>query len=220
LKKLNDVRQRLNGFLNDIEPWKKFIPSQWFDEINRKLSDYDDNELKLKHGLSDLLFEIRKGKAEESKILRLKNDFNEQLRSFIPIEIFFNENQRIKTKIKTLSRVSPKRKELLTHIKSTEDFLQDFYDNDVYFLHICEQWQKDDEENSFKQMKYFINLKKIEEDSQNNKVKFWVIDHDLHSDLKDKPKKSVIYYATNASVISRDFYDYSLSKFIIVAMKL
>jgi hypothetical protein len=217
LQELNEKRRRLNRLLDDIKPWQEFISRQWFDEINRKISDYNDNEFKLNRQLSELLLEIGSGTAQESKILRVKNDFNEHLRSLIPIENFFAENGRIKTKIETLMRVSPKRKELLIHFKSIEDFLQDFYDGDLYFLHICEQWQIENEENSSKQMRYFIHLKETEEDSG---VKFWVIDHNLHLDLKDKPKGSVIYYATNGSIISQDFYEYSSSKFIIVEMKL
>jgi hypothetical protein len=118
-----------------------------------------------------------------------------------------------------LTRISPDKKELLTDIDSIEDFIQDFYDDDVYLLHICEQWEQEDEENSLKQMRYFINSKKKEQDAKNEKAKFWVIDYDLHSPLKNKPTNSVIYYITRASIKSKDFYKDSLSKFIIIQMK-
>ncbi len=210
----------MNNCFNDIKPWKEFIPSQWFDSIKQKLSDFNDEELKLQPQLSKLLAEIRSGTAEESKIIKLISDLNQYSSSSKLTEKFFDESKKITTKIERLKRISPKKTELLTNISSIEDFIQGFDDDDLYFLHICEQWQKDEEENSFKQIKYFINLKKTEQDAQNNKAKFWVIDHDLHSNLKDKPKTSVIYYATNGSIISQDFYKYSLSKFIIIQRKL
>ncbi len=219
-EELNSVRRKLNDFLDDIKPWKDFIPRQWFDLIKQKLSDFNDEELKLKRQLSNLLVEIRSGLAEECKMVELIDNFNQHSCSAISIERFFDENERIKIKIKTLTRISPDKKELLTNIKSIEDFIQDFYDDDVYLLHICEQWEQGDQENSLKQMRYFINLKKTEQDAKNEKAKFWVIDYDLHSRLKNKPTNSVIYYVRRASIKSRDFYKDSLSKFSILQIKL
>jgi hypothetical protein len=231
-EQMNDERRKLNDFLDDIKPWRDFIPCQWFDLIKQKLSDFNDEELKLKRQLSNLLVEIRSGIAEESKMVELIDNFNQHPCSPKSIERFFRENKRIKTKIKTLTRISPEKKELLIDIDSIEDFIQDFYDDDVYLLHICEQWQQEDEENSLKQMRYFINLKKTEDpkpeedtkteqDAKNlKKAKFWVIDYDLHPRLKNKPTNSVIYHATRASIESRDFYKDSLSKFIIIQIKL
>jgi predicted nucleic acid-binding Zn-ribbon protein len=249
-EQMNDERRKLNDFLDDIKPWKEFIPRQWFNLIEQKLSDFNVEELTLKRQLSNLLVEIRSGTAEESKMVELIDNFNQHPCSPISIERFFDENERIKTKIKTLTRLSPDKKELLTNIKSIEDFIQDFYDDDVHLLHICEQWEQEDEENSLKQMRFFINLKKKEQDAKkvqdakneqnatneqdakneqnatneqdakNEKAKYWVIDYDLHSRLKNKPTKSVIYYATRASIESRDFYKDSLSKFIIIQIKL
>jgi len=214
---LNDERRKLNDFLDDIKPWKELIHHQWFDLIKQKLSDFNDEELKLKRQLSDLLVKIRNGTVEESKMIELIDHFNQHPCSPKSIEKFFDENKKIKTKIKTLTRISPEKKELLTDIDSIEDFILDFYDNDVYLLHICEQWQKNDEENLLKQMRYFINLKKTKQDTLNEKAKFWVIDYDLHSHLNNnKPTNSVIYYVTRASIKSKDFYKDSLSKFIII----
>ncbi len=213
-EQLNDERRKLNDFLDDIKPWKEFIHHEWFDLIKQKLSDFNEKELELKRQLSNLLVEIRNGTAEESKMVELIDHFNQHPCSPKSIEIFFNENKRIKTKIKTLTRISPEKKELLIDIESIEDFILDFYDDDVYLLHICEQWQKDDEENLLKQMRYFINLKKIKQETLNEKAKFWVIDYDLHSRLKTKLTNSVIYYVTRASIKSKDFYKDSLSKFI------
>ena len=101
-------------------------------------------------------------------------------------------------------------------ILNLEDFILNFYDDDVYLLHICEQWQNNNRENSLKQIRYFINLKKLKQEQLNNKAKFWIIDYDLHSHLQDKPINSVIYYVTRSTIKSKDFYKDSLSKFIII----
>ena len=215
-EQLNDQRRKLNDFLDDIKPWKELIHHEWSNVITKKLSEFNVHELELKRQLSYLLIAIRNGTAEESKMVKLIDNFNEDLCSPSSIDKFLRENKRIKTKIKTLTRISPDKGELLTDIDSVEDFILDYYDNDVYLLHICEQWQKDDEENSLKQMRYFINLKKTKQDALDEKAKFWVIDYDLHSGLENKPTKSVIYYVTRASMKSKDFYKDSLSKFIII----
>lgn len=214
-EQLNDQRRKLNDFLDDIKPWKELIHHEWSDVITKKLSEFDTHEFELKRQISNLLIAIRNGTVEESQMVKLIDNFNEHPCSPSSIEKFLRENKRIKTKIKTLTRISPDKEELLTDIDSVEDFILDYYDNDVYLLHICEQWQKDDEENSLKQMRYFINLKKTKQNTQNEKAKFWVIDYDLHSRLKDRPTRAVIYYATRVSMKSKDFYKDSLSKFII-----
>ncbi|CAF1227424.1 unnamed protein product [Adineta steineri] len=211
-EQMNDEQRKLNDFLDEIKPWKEFLPRQWFDSVKQKLSDFNDEELKLKRELSSLLVDIRSNLAEESKMIELIDNFSEHPCSSDSIEKFLDENEKIKTKLKTLKRISPDKKELLTKITSIEDFIQDFYDDDVYLLHICEKWQQEGEENSLKQMRYFINLKKSEQETKNNKAKFWIIDYDLHSRLKNKPTNSVIYYATRATIKSKDFYKESLKK--------
>ncbi|CAF0974258.1 unnamed protein product [Adineta steineri] len=211
-EKINEEQRKLNDFLDDINPWREFLPRQWFDLVKQKLSNFNEEELKLKRDLSSLLVDIRSNRAEESKMIELIDNFSKHPCSPESIEKFFYENEKIKTKIKTLKRISPDKKELLTNITSVEDFIQDFYDDDVYLLHICEKWQEEDEENSLKQMRYFINLKKKEQETENSKAKFWVIDYDLHSRLKKKPANSVIYYATKAAIKSKDFYKESLKK--------
>ncbi|CAF1292280.1 unnamed protein product [Adineta steineri] len=211
-EQMNDEQRKLNDFLDEINPWKEFLPRQWFDLVKKKLSNFNEEQLKLKRDLSSLLVAIRSNSAEESKMIELIDNFSKHPCSPESIEKFFYEKENIKTKIKTLRRSSPDKTELVTNITSIEDFIQDFYDNDVYLLHICEKWQQEDEENSLKQMRYFINLKKNEQDTQNNKAKFWVIDYDLHSRLENKPTNSVIYYATRATIKSKDFYKESRSK--------
>ncbi|CAF1214702.1 unnamed protein product [Adineta steineri] len=211
-EQMNDEQRKLNDFLDEINPWKEFLPRQWYDLVKKKLSDFNEEELKLKRDLSSLLVDIRSDSAEESKMIELIDNFSKHPCSPESVENFLDENEKIKTKIKTLKRISPDKKELLTNITSIEDFLQDFYDNDVHLLHICEKWQEEDEENSLKQMRYFISIKKNEQDTENNKDKFRVIDYDLHPRLKNKPINSVIYYATRATIKSKDFYKESLSK--------
>lgn len=310
-EQLNNERRKLNDFLDDIKPWTEYIHHEWVDIIKQKLTKFTEEELELKRKLSNLLVNIRGGKAEESEMKELLADFNQHPCSPKSIEEFFRKNKRIKNKIKTLRRISPEKKELLIDLDSIEDFILDFYDNDVYLLHICEQWQRDEEEdslkqkessskqkedplkqkeksskqnedllkqkedsskqkedllklkedsfkqsesslkqkenplkqkeksskqnedllkqkedllkqseNSLKQMRYFINLRKTKEAESNSKAKFWIVDYDLHSHLKNKPTNSVLYYATRASIKSRDYYKDSLSKFIIIQIKL
>ncbi|CAF0787981.1 unnamed protein product [Adineta steineri] len=214
-EQMNDEQRKLNDYSDKINPWKEFLPRQWFDLVKKKLSDFKKEELKLKRELSTLLVDIRSNSADESKMIELIDNFSKHPCSSESTEKFFDENEKVDTKIKTLERISPDKKELLKNITSIEDFIQDFYDNDVYLLHICEKWQQEDKENSLKQMRCFINLKKKEQAAVNNKAKFRVIDYDLHSRLKKEPTNSVIYYATRAKIISKDFLKESLSKFII-----
>jgi hypothetical protein len=208
-EQMNEERRKLNDFLHDIEPWQNFIPDHWFNSIRQKLTNFDVEASKLKCQLSTLLIGIRSGLTEESQMFKLIDDFDKHPCSSISIKKFFKDNERIKMKRKTLERISPEKKELITDISSIEDFLEDFYHDDVYLLHICEQWEQEDAANSVKQRRFFIKLK---QNPKNDRTKYWIIDYDLHSHLQNKPRNSVIYYATNAEIKSRDFREDSLRK--------
>ena len=211
-EEMNEERRRLNDFLDEIKFWKDFLPRSWFNIIKTKLVEFDAEELRLKLQLAQVLVEIRSGTTEESKMIELIDDFDAHSCSPTSIERFLHDNRKIERKIKTLSRISSDKNCLLKQITSINDFIKGFYDNDVYLLNISDQWEIEDDENSFKQMRYFKNLKKVEEETENSKAKFWVIDYDLHGHLENDLDRSVIFYAARSKIKSRDFHRDSLSK--------
>lgn len=95
-EQMNEERKKLNDFLDEIKPWKEYIPRQWFHSIKQKLADFDVEELKLKRQLSKLLIEIRSGSTEESQMTKLLDDFNTHPCSPISIENFFKKTNELK----------------------------------------------------------------------------------------------------------------------------
>ncbi|CAF4110160.1 unnamed protein product [Adineta steineri] len=208
---MNDQKKKLNDFLHDIKPWKKYLPHQWIVLIETKISNFNDEELELKSEISKLLFAIRSNEPKETELIKLIQGFSEHPCSSIETEKFLKKNKNIKTKINNLQTISSNKNELLEEIDSIEDYIQDFDDNEIYLLHICEEWLNQNKKNSIKQIKYFNNLKNNEKDNEN--VKFWVIDYDLQSHLVKEPAKSVIYYyLRNGSIDSCDVLKDSLSE--------
>jgi urocanate hydratase len=62
---------------------------------------------------------------------------------------------------------------------------------------------------------WILTLMQTKNEANNTKAIFRVIDHDLHSDLDEKPVDCVIYYTKNGSIESYDSYQDSLRKFLI-----
>ncbi|CAF4110175.1 unnamed protein product [Adineta steineri] len=211
-EEMNNQQKKLNDFLYDIQPWKKYLPRQWMVLIETKISNFNHEALELKGEISKLLVAIRSNEHKEPEMIKLIEGFSEHPCSSIETEKFLENNKNIKNKINNLQRINPNKNELLEKIHSIEDYIEDYIeDNDIYLLHICEEWLNQNKKNSFKQIKYFNNLKNNEKDNKN--VKFWVIDYDLQPHLVKEPAKSVIYYySRNGSIESRDVLKDSLSE--------
>ncbi|CAF2613369.1 unnamed protein product [Rotaria sp. Silwood2] len=208
-----ESKRKLNDFIYDIEPWKEFISYHWFDLVKQKQRELDQESLITQRKLKDLLVKIRSDSAKESEMQQLLDEFESNNPcSLTSIERFLKDNQKIKRKIDTLTKVSPEKKELLKILESVDDLILDLYDYDVYLLHTCEEWNtKENKRSTLKQERYFTNLMKNELISNNTKARFRVIDHDLHPELEEKPNSCVIYHAKNGHIVTRDFYEYSLS---------
>ncbi|CAF4203694.1 unnamed protein product, partial [Rotaria magnacalcarata] len=205
--------RKFNDFLDDIKPWEQYIPKDWLKVIKEKKAKHAGDELKTQRQMASLLQKIRSGTTEESEMEELMDKFDlENPCSELLMDKFLKENQHVKTKIEALKKVSPDKSVLLIQIESVDDIILNFYDDDVYLLHICEQWSKKDKRNMLKQMRFFSNLMKTAQEANNKNAIFRVIDHDLHSDLDEKPDDCVIYHATQGSIESRNFWSDSLTK--------
>ncbi|CAM4842598.1 unnamed protein product [Rotaria magnacalcarata] len=210
-EQLSVATRKFNDFLNEVKPWEQYIPTDWLKVIKERKAKHAGDELKTQRQMASLLEKIRVGTTEESEMEELIDKFDiDNPCSELSIDRFLKENNHVKTKIETLKKVSPDRSLLLTQIDSIDDIILNFYDNEVYLLHICERWSKKNKRNMLKQMRFFSQLKTKEPENTNSI--FRVIDHDLHSDLDERPEDCVVYYATHGSIESHDFLHDSLAK--------
>ncbi|CAF3428272.1 unnamed protein product, partial [Rotaria socialis] len=205
-------KKKFNDFLNEIKPWEHYISRDWRDAIRQKQAERIAAEVKTQRELSTLLQKIRGGQAEESEMERLLDDFDRKNPcSSMSIERLLREKRNLTLKIRVLKDFQPE-KHLLKEITSIRDILSDLYDKNVYLLHVSEEWETEDRDNSLKQLRFFKGMIKNETiDSA-----FIVIDYDLHhSDLekdKDKANKCCIYHAAHGKIKSKDYYQDSLKK--------
>jgi hypothetical protein len=210
-EQISMTTRKFNDFLDDIKPWEEYIPKDWLKIIKEKKATHAGDELKTQRQMASLLEKIRSGMTEESEMEELIDKFDlENPCSELLMDKFLKENQHVKTKIETLKKISPDQSLLLTQIESVENIILDFYDNDVYLLHICEQWSKKNKRNMLKQVRFFSQLK-----TNDPSGIFRVIDHDLHPNLDEKPDDCVIYHATQGSIQSYNFWKDSLRSSIL-----
>ena len=218
-------KRKFNDFLKEIKPWEDYISRDWQNEFRKKQAELAGAELKTQRQLSILLQDIRGGQDKESEMEKLLDNFDrENPCSSMSIEQFLRKKRNVKSKIEILKKFERKQN-LLKEITSIEDMVSKYYQQDLYLLHISENWQTKDKENSLTQLRYFqylINSEKSINDGEPNDTTsnsaFIVIDYDLHrSDLEDdenKANKCCIYHATRGKIKSKDFYEDSLSKFM------
>ncbi|CAM4984108.1 unnamed protein product, partial [Rotaria socialis] len=205
-------KRKFNDFFNEIKPWEHYISRDWRHAIHQKQAERIAAEVKTQRELSTLLQKIRGGQAEESEMERLLDDFDRKNPcSSMSIERLLREKQNVTLKIRLLKDFQPE-KHLLKEITSIKYILSRLYDKNVYLLHVSEEWETKDGDNSFKQLRLFKSMIKNETiDSA-----FIVIDYDLHhSDLKndeDKANKCCIYHAIHGKIKSKDYYQDSLKK--------
>ena len=150
-------------------------------------------------------------------MILLLNRFQSNPCSLQSIEDDLKSNSSIQTKIKCLSQFDeidiktsafPNSLILCTDFESIDDFIQTYYNNHIYLLHISNRWIEKDRSNWHRQLRCWKFLYKTETE----KSIFRVIDHDLHQNLDYKPETCVIYYAHHGTIISKDYHQTTLSK--------
>ena len=210
-EQMSVATRKLNDFFEDGKPWEEYIPKDWLKSIRDKKAKHAGDQLKTQRQIATLLEKVRLGTTEETQMEELIDKFDfENPCSELLVDQFLKDHQHVKKKIETLKKISPDRSVLLGQIESIEDIILNFYDKDVYLFHISEQWATKDKRNMLKQSRFFSQLQK---EANNTNAILRIIDHDLHSDLKEKPNDCIIYHATRGSIQSYDFWKDSLSKF-------
>ncbi|CAF1235595.1 unnamed protein product [Adineta ricciae] len=217
----------MNDYLAKIQPWRNWLPSKWIETISAHRTKLYGVESETQRKLASLLDDIRHGKADEKIMITLLDQFEENNPcSIMSINNFLKENSFIMTKIECLSEfdqnvldeIDDKRQKtpnpsiLLLNMKSIDDLIQKYYDNHVYLLHISNEYEEKTRANWYKQLRCFKYLYKRERKGESKNGIFQVIDHDLHSNLDEKPNSCVIYYAHHGVIQTKDFSQSSLEE--------
>lgn len=195
IDKMHEDKLRLNKYLEKINVWKDWIPFNWR-TMPSKLINEKQSQMKV------LLKKVRSGEKITSV-------------SLAPIEF---QTEEIDFKIKILSEFNTNMKQpnatiLLKNLSSIDNLISNYYDHQIYLLHISNQWIKQDPINWSKQLRCFLQLQETDEKFAVNKPIFRVIDHDLHTHITDRPNSCTIYHANRGTIVSQDFFrTTSLSK--------
>ncbi|CAF4987923.1 unnamed protein product [Rotaria sp. Silwood1] len=210
----------LNDFLDKIEPWRDWLPPHWLQVVDNKRLELAGKQLEIQRRLASLLEKIRRGEAEQNEMIVLLDEFDEKNPcSVLLIKKFLKENSRIEIKIDSLGEFDDSIKEkqpnadlLLKRLESISDIVDQYYVYDVYLLHISSAWQENvkDRENWRRQLRCFNNLRKSTLSNESKKTIFRVIDHDLHTNLTDKPSTCVIYHVKHGEIKTKDYCHTSL----------
>jgi hypothetical protein len=205
-------KRKFNEFLFEMKPWNDYISYDWKSVMQKRQAELTAVGLKTQRELGTILKDIRSGNAKEEEMEALLDKFDsDNICSSTSVGKFLKDNQYIQTKIQTLKNFNPK-ENLLTSISSIEDIIFDLYENDVYLLHISNEWSAKNKEDSLKQLRFFKTLMESNKASGGNPAPdsvFKVIDYDLHrSDLENdqyRADKCCIYYAKNGVIQSKDY---------------
>lgn len=204
----------INDFLAKVQPWEAWLPSKWLTVVHEKIAEMEAQELQTQRQLAILLESIRRGEAKEDEMIQLLDNFDCQNPcSKRSVKEFLKSNVKIRAKIKSLGEFSleavegeekqPNTNVLLKEFTSVQDFILRYYDNDVFLLHISNDWEQSNKANWYKQLRYFCQFLNT---TEAKKPICKVLDHDLHENLDVKPDTCVIYYARRGNIKSYDYY--------------
>lgn len=223
-------KRMINDFLDNVKPWKDWIPSSWIDVISTKQSELKIIQTDTQRQLATLLEQIRRNEADEKKMIELLHNFDKNNPCSVKsIEQFLKQNSQNNFKIDSLNEIRQFLEDRMEENKQTKgrdsnflfpktasihSFINQHYDYDVYLLHISNKWRENDIENWYKQIRFFSNLYKSQAQNETKKSVFRVIDHDLLVNLDDKPDRCVIYHAYHGQIKTKDYYHTSRGTYI------
>ncbi|CAF3814079.1 unnamed protein product [Rotaria sordida] len=156
-------KRMINDFLDNVKPWKDWIPSNWIEIISIKQADLKIIQLDTQRQLATLLEQIRRGEVDEKKMIELLDNFDQNNRSSVrSIQQFLEENSQNNIKIDSLNEIrqcledgKEENKQskgqdlnlLFPKTTSIHSFINQHYNNDVYLLHISNKWKENDVRN-------------------------------------------------------------------------
>ncbi|CAF1438722.1 unnamed protein product [Adineta ricciae] len=214
-EEITHAKRMFNDFVAKIDPWQEWLPPEWTRIVYEKKTELAGQQVHTQRELATLIQQIRRGEADEAKMVHLLDNFDrENPCSTRSIKEFLRENERIDAKIRSLGEFDqkasteeerkPNTAVLLREFTSIQDFVLRYNDTDVFLLNISNKWEQDNKENWYKQLRYFCHLM---HGTENGKMPITrVIDHDLHVNLHMKPDACVIFYAHDGAIKSRDYY--------------
>ncbi|CAF1296458.1 unnamed protein product [Rotaria sordida] len=219
-------KRMINDFLDNVKPWKDWIPSNWIEIISIKQADLKIIQLDTQRQLATLLEQIRRGEVDEKKMIELLDNFDQNNRCSVrSIQQFLEENSQNNIKIDSLNEIrqcledgKEENKQskgqdlnlLFPKTTSIHSFINQHYNNDVYLLHISNKWKENDVRNWYQQIRFFSNLYKSKAENEKKKSIFRIIDHDFLVNMDDKPDRCVIYHAYHGVIKTKDYYHSSL----------
>ncbi|CAF3704388.1 unnamed protein product [Rotaria sordida] len=156
-------KRMINDFLDNVKPWKDWIPSNWIEIISIKQADLKIIQLDTQRQLATLLEQIRRGEVDEKKMIELLDNFDQNNRCSVrSIQQFLEENSQNNIKIDSLNEIrqcledgKEENKQskgqdsnlLFPKTTSIHSFINQHYNNDVYLLHISNKWKENDVRN-------------------------------------------------------------------------
>ncbi|CAF0982060.1 unnamed protein product [Adineta ricciae] len=219
-------KRMINDFLNEVSPWKDWLPSDWIEAIIVKQSELNHIQTDTMRQLSTVLGQLRRGECEDTQLTELLTDFERNNPcSVLSVRKYLKANSRNEIKIDSLNEIYEHLKAVkgdntdTTHHdlsllfpkgKTIDQFINQHHKNEIYLLHITNEWKENDPQNWYKQIRTFGSIYKNQLSNATNQTIFRIIDHDLIPDLAGKLEKCVIYRAHLGKITSFDYYRSSL----------
>ena len=223
-EEITQAKRIFNDFIAKIEPWQEWLSPDWTTPVYNRQTELIGQQIQTQQQLAALIQQIRCGQTEEEKMKEVVKEFSEKDPcSKRSVKEFLKANERICAKIRSLSQFDrspttdeekrPNPEILLKEFTSIQDFILRHNNDDVALLNISNEWEQNNKDNWYKQLRYFSDLL---QKTLTNEKKFItrVIDHDLHPKLSMKPDNCVIFYAHNGAIKSRDYYLTSWGSFV------
>lgn len=176
---------KIKCIYDDLKRWEAYLNHCWYAKINRK---YDTFQLARQNFMDDIQDHYDRNVIDE--FLRQQETFQDKLILFkrFPPERYFRK-----------------------HVIDYDNLLGRLQAENVYILHLCEDWVQKDKKKYHKQLRFFeyliINLQGHRPDDSD--TKFIIMDYDLNNHLlknSNAPDRCCIHHFRKNVFLSKDCY--------------
>ncbi|CAF3572212.1 unnamed protein product, partial [Rotaria socialis] len=195
------TKQKFNDFYNEVNENSDFVASNNLDEIHKKHHEIQRCEASFREEIAKKIVQVRSGKKESITIEKMLTKFHEKSGFIMDISAFIRKNTKL---IATIKQIAVFKENDIIYLgkKDASDVLQMKNNGDIYLFYMNEELKIKNNQLYEDNYRYFLDLVR---DADKTQSKFFIVDYDIHTDVKKKREIKISHYR-NGKLVTDDLY--------------
>ncbi|CAF1523415.1 unnamed protein product, partial [Rotaria sordida] len=195
------AKQKFNDFYNEINENSDFIIQSHLDEIAKKNNQIKMTEAEFRDKVAKKLVQIRSGEKDTMKIDNILTTFHKNPGSTADIIAFVEKYTKLTNAIKQIAVYKEKNIIYLGKKDPANVLSMQCNEGDIYLFYINEELKIKNNQLYEDNYQYFMDLVRADK----KQSKFFIIDYDIHPEVKTK-KEIKIHYYRNGKLVTENLY--------------